>query len=184
MALELLNASATEEAELNASDEWPIPPHASAASEARRKRVYPSPLFGATGSESRQDESDATASSTEEQPAPGTPLLNIVGMKKWEGRILEIDKEIFTAELVPLRERDGPAVIADFELDQLDPDADRAEPGDVFYLTVRTVGESSGYRTRTSTLRLRRLGAWSAEEMRRIRGKTKRRLDSLEYCPD
>jgi hypothetical protein len=105
-------------------------------------------------------------------------------MKKWEGRILEIDEEIFTAELVPLREGDGPTVVADFELEQLGPDASWVAPGDVFYLTVRTVGEPSGYRTRTSTLRIRRLGTWSADEVSRVRERTSRRIDSLEDCLD
>jgi hypothetical protein len=101
-------------------------------------------------------------------------------MRKWEGRVLQVEDGIFSAELLPLREGSGPAVVADFDLELLSPDADSVQPGDTFYLTVRTVGDSVGLKTRTSTLRLKRLGSWSAEDIDRVRERARKRLAAVE----
>jgi hypothetical protein len=89
------------------------------------------------------------------------PAERITGMQKWDGRILEVDEEYFSAELVSYEEV-GEAVIADFPRELL-PD----EPvfaGDVIYVTVRTVADRGGPR-RTSAVRLRRLGTWTEAEI-------------------
>lgn len=45
--------------------------------------------------------------------------MHILGMRKWEGRVIEIGDDLLTAELVPL-DHDGPILRADFDIDLLD----------------------------------------------------------------
>lgn len=92
--------------------------------------------------------------------------IAITGMHKWSGRIVNLDEGIFTAELTPL-DHEGPAVLADFELADLDADdPESVTAGDLFYLSVRTVRDRGRRVTRTSNLLLRRLGSWSLEDLR------------------
>jgi hypothetical protein len=103
------------------------------------------------------------------------PTAHVSGMQKWQGRILEVDEEYFSAELVPFE--GGAAVIADFARDLLS-DEDDLQAGDVIYVTVRTVGPR-GRRTRTSAVRLRRLGRWTEAEIADQSRRAKERLSEL-----
>lgn len=95
---------------------------------------------------------------------PSSPAVRVQGMRKWHGRVVDREDEFFTAELVP--DHPGPTVLADFEVGQLgEPDV---SVGDVVYFTVRMVLSPSGYPTRTSAIRLRRLGLWTQEQVDRI----------------
>lgn len=102
--------------------------------------------------------------------------FNVTGMQKWEGRVLRIDGEVFEAELAPL-EHSGPVVHADFDVSQLATEIDPKElqPGDMFYVTVRTITEAGGPPTRTSALRLKRVGRWTEDELNRIKQRAARR---------
>jgi hypothetical protein len=91
--------------------------------------------------------------------APGA--YRVSGLDSWTGKITEIEGDVFTAELVP--DRDGQTVLADFTRDQIGNEV--VEVGDIVYLTVRMVRGFSGYTNRTSSIRLRRLGAWTREEV-------------------
>ena len=88
----------------------------------------------------------------------------ISGMQKWEGRILELDETIFSAELTPLSEA-GPVVVADFELRLLLPEQNVAV-GDVIYVTARLVERDRGMPpSKTVSARLRRMGKWREDEL-------------------
>jgi hypothetical protein len=89
------------------------------------------------------------------------PIERITGMEKWEGRVIEVDDDIFSVELRPLGE--GPEVIADFPKTRL-AEGDDLQVGDVVYVTARTVRGRSGP-THTSTIRLRRLGRWTEADI-------------------
>ncbi|CQD11819.1 hypothetical protein BN1232_02222 [Mycobacterium lentiflavum] len=89
------------------------------------------------------------------------PVERITGMEKWEGRVIEVDDDIFSVELRPLG--GGPEVIADFSKNHL-AEGDDLRLGDVVYVTARTVRGKSGP-THTSTIRLRRLGRWTEAEI-------------------
>lgn len=89
------------------------------------------------------------------------PDNRVTGMQKWEGRVIEVDDDYFSAELVPFA--DGPVMVADFARDRLDEE-EELQPGDVVYVTARTVRGIGGV-THTSTIRLRRLGRWTEEEI-------------------
>ena len=91
----------------------------------------------------------------------------VVGLKKWEGRIFEISDGLLSIELTP-SDHDGPELVADFDTDLLGPDSSSAEPGDIIYLTTRTVRDANGYPYQTSSLKLRRPGPWGEDELREI----------------
>jgi hypothetical protein len=113
---------------------------------------------------------------------PVLPNFRVSGMQKWEGRITEVNDATLTAELTPLLD-EGVTVTGDIDLDLLSPEED-VQPGDVVYVTVRTVIGPSGHRTRTSSVRLRRLGRWTEEEISRVRSRARERLKSLEQYFD
>ena len=112
---------------------------------------------------------------------PQLPVYRIQGMEKWEGRILEVNDGIFSAELEPY---DGTTqvVAADFSLDLLAPETD-VRPGDLIYVTARTVVEKPGFPpTRTVNVRLRRTGNWTREQVEEVKdraAKSKQRYDAL-----
>ena len=66
--------------------------------------------------------------------------LPILGMKKWQGRVVEVFDAMFTAEMASLDE-EGAVLLADFNTDLLAPDDDDLCVGDIVYLTVRTIQE-------------------------------------------
>lgn len=99
-------------------------------------------------------------------------------MQKWAGRIIAVTDSFFTAELVP--ESDGPTVEADFDLMQLGPAERKVVPGDVVYVTVRTVNEVGGYPTKTCSVRLRRLGLWTADEVASQQSRAREKVAILE----
>jgi hypothetical protein len=99
------------------------------------------------------------------------------GMQKWEGRVTAVEGAYFTAELTPLT-HESPPLYADFATELLDPD--RVVPGDVVYVTVRTVKLDGGFGvTRTSSVRLRRLGSWTADEVAAINERGRQRFEEI-----
>lgn len=98
---------------------------------------------------------------------PRRPRERVIGLKKWEGSILEVGDGLVTVELTPF-DHEGPELVADFDAYLLGEDADSVAPGDVVYLTTRTVKGSHGHPYRTSSLKLRRPGRWSEQELQAI----------------
>jgi hypothetical protein len=107
----------------------------------------------------------------------------VTGLDKWEGKILEIDGDTLTAELYPI-DREGVPITADFNLELLGSDAATAVPGDVFYLSVRTVKAPGMRPTRTENLRLRRLGRITPEEVQAAYAKADALMERLEQLFD
>lgn len=107
----------------------------------------------------------------------------VTGLDKWEGKILSVDDGLFTAELYPI-DREGIPITADFDLMLLGSDAGNAVPGDVFYLSVRTVKARGARPTRTETLRLRRLGRITQEEVQAMYAKADALMERLEQLFD
>jgi hypothetical protein len=126
-----------------------------------------------------------SASALSTQSAEYVEPKAIIGLRKWQGRVLEVDGDVLTAELRPLDPAEDSATVhAYFDLDQLSPDQSEVGPGDAFYLTVRIVGEGSGLRTTTSSLRLRRLGRWSESEIEEIGDRARSRLARIQQYVD
>lgn len=102
----------------------------------------------------------------------------VTGMDKWQGRIVDIDDDLFTAELVPQEGDAGGAVYADFELALLGDE--EVHVGDVVYVTSRLVASSPGRQpTRTISVKLQRLGRWTEEEIEQIRERAAQRANEL-----
>jgi hypothetical protein len=110
-------------------------------------------------------------------------MAQVTGLDKWEGKVLEIDGDIFTAELYPI-DREGSPITADFDLELLGSDAATIVPGDVFYLSVRTVKAFGMRPTRTENLRLRRLGRVTREEVQAAYAKADALMERLEQLFD
>lgn len=93
--------------------------------------------------------------------------VRIVGMSKWTGRIVSVDLEqrLFTAEI--RSETAGTAnevLLADFTVDVLGDD-EPLEAGDLIYVTSRVVRRKGNLRTTTTSVRRRRLGRWTSEQV-------------------
>lgn len=86
----------------------------------------------------------------------------VTGLKQWTGKVVELDEDTFTAELMP--QNGGPTVLADFENSVLQNDG-IATPGDLIYVTVREIADQTGLTNRTSSVRLRRAGRWKQVEL-------------------
>lgn len=131
--------------------------------------------------EPRDLDANPTPVKSEERPENRPGRLRpsrerVVGLKKWEGSILEVADGLITVELTPF-DHEGPELIADFDADLLGEDADSVAPGDIVYLTTRTVQGARGYPYRTSSLKLRRPGRWSERELREVDAVAKERAE-------
>jgi hypothetical protein len=100
------------------------------------------------------------------QPAELT--YNFTVLEEWEGTVLSVENDSFTAQLksaIP----GTPEERASFTLDEVsDSDRDLIRDGAVFYWTVGSRFEFHGQKSLQSTLRFRRLPAWSQREIDRI----------------
>jgi hypothetical protein len=106
---------------------------------------------------------------------------NIVvqGMKKWDGVVVGVDEDSFTVELQPTNHQ-STAVYADFEASLISAtDLQTLAPGSVVYVTVRTIRDAIGRPSRTSAIRVARLGRWSAAELDGVRERAKARTARL-----
>lgn len=121
--------------------------------------------------------------STPTSPAQQTDLGSVTGLDKWEGKILEIDGDTFTAELYSIGS-EGMPITADFDLELLGSDAANVVPGDVFYLLVRTVKGPGRRPARTESLRLRRLGRITPEEIQAVYARADALMEHLEQLFD
>jgi hypothetical protein len=143
----------------------------------------PADYFSQELSGGRRDQG-STSTPTESSSASlnrqmGSPQRNperVVGLLRWEGQILEISDDLLTVGLAPA-DHDGPELVADFDASLLGPDSNYATPGDIIYLTTRTVRNVNGYPYQTSSLKLRRPGVWSEQELREIRNIAKEQAE-------
>lgn len=102
------------------------------------------------------------ALSTSPTIRPTLPDERVSGMRKWEARVLEVEDGLATLELCDAASGEPP-VLADFDMALFAPDS--PEPGDVAYVTTRTVIGRFGQPHTTAAVRLRRLGRWTSPEV-------------------
>ena len=138
-----------------------------------RKYVSRTTKFGGYEQAQREALSNLERSS---RPVPPSGF-RVSGLETWTGKVVEIEAGGFTAELQPSEQ--GPRVLADFDRELLSAD-DELTLGDVIYVTVRTVRGRGGYNNRTSSVRLRRLGNWTIEEIESQRSRVAARVAALE----
>tara|TARA_R110002051_G_scaffold9732_8_gene37567 strand:- start:3542 stop:3997 length:456 start_codon:yes stop_codon:yes gene_type:complete len=107
--------------------------------------------------------------------------IRVSGLDKWTGVVLSVDEDIFSAELVSTSE--SRPVVADFPRRLVDSE-DGLHEGDVVYVTARTVKGRNGQVSTTSSIRLRRLGNWTKEDLEAHKAKAKLLKASLNDLID
>jgi len=101
------------------------------------------------------------------------------GMQKWNGIVRVVAENTITAELTPSN-HEGPGVYADFDLTLLTPSEQHSlAPGSVVYVTVRTVRNRSRQATRTSAIKVARLGRWTATDVDAAKVRAKARVADM-----
>lgn len=87
-----------------------------------------------------------------------------IELQKWEGTVIQVFKESYTARLIDLTE-ERPDEEAEFSFDEIhDEDIPLVEPGAIFYWSIG-YPVIRGQRFRASVIRFRRLPKWSEEEI-------------------
>ncbi|MFD3447053.1 hypothetical protein ACFDTO_20845 [Microbacteriaceae bacterium 4G12] len=94
--------------------------------------------------------------------------FRVSDISTWTGRVVDVDDDIFTAELTPDERTPGAIVLADFARGLVVDVDEPLQVGDVVYVTTRMVRAPHGGRSETSSVRLRRLGKWTAEDVSRL----------------
>lgn len=95
------------------------------------------------------------------------------GMQKWDGVVCSVNDSTFTVDLMP-SDHEGPSVYADFDLTLLTPsEQESLAPGNVVYVTVRTIRNRSRQSTRTSAIRVARLGRWTVSDIAKAKARAK-----------
>lgn len=148
---------------------------ASAARVAPADGKHPVTNLGLDGvSTSRTKSTEDLSTQSRAQPSGRRALpaaVRVSGLSTWTGRVVEVDEDLFTVELVPDRNTAGGAVLADFNRSLVVDESEPLEVGDVVYVTTRTVRAPHGGRSETSSIRLRRLGHWTSEDVERLSAK-------------
>lgn len=125
-----------------------------------------------------------------EEPAPQSvffresvysqPSTRFEVLQKWEGIVLDVLPDSFTARLIDLT-LEGSDEEAEFALEEIDEgDKDLLKPGAVFYWNIGYSDSPSG-RARVSIIRFRRLPVWRSEELERAKRDAERLSGLLEW---
>ncbi|MFD6874719.1 MULTISPECIES: hypothetical protein [unclassified Streptomyces] len=94
-----------------------------------------------------------------------------------------MESGFFTAELHAI-DREAMPITADFDLELLGSDSAHVVPGDVFYLSVRTVKSPGVQPTLTESLRLRRLGRITHKDVQDVYARADALMEHLEQLFD
>ncbi len=96
---------------------------------------------------------------------PVKTLSKFIALQKWEGFVLEVGEETFTARLVDLKNR-GIEEEAEIHLTEItQEDYPLLKPGALFYWSIGYFDHYSGQRFNTGMIRLRRLPGFSKQEI-------------------
>ncbi|WP_156364395.1 hypothetical protein [Curtobacterium sp. Leaf261] len=116
------------------------------------------------------------AQRTDRRPPFVPSSYRVDALKSWTGVVRELDREFFVAELED--PSDNSTFMAEFERSQLGFDEDLTL-GDVVYVTVRSVNSQFGP-SKTTSIRMRRLGRWTQAELDSIQLAAHRKARELE----
>ena len=107
-------------------------------------------------------------------PRPSPARHSVLAIQKWEGYVVEVQKESFAARLTDLT-NPGTQEDAEFAACELSPDdLPLLRTGAVFYWTIGRQTDSTGRQQTISELRFRRLPSWTPEEYREASVEAKR----------
>jgi hypothetical protein len=99
--------------------------------------------------------------------------------QQWEGVVTNVEGDEFTVVLRDVRNSAAPEYEAVLPMEEVSPDdLPLLVPGGVLYWTIGYEQTRTGQRKRVSTIRLRRLPAWSRRDMARVEQRA-RALDGL-----
>jgi|GEM_PF-998412 len=102
-----------------------------------------------------------------------------LSLQKWEGYVLEINKDNIIAQLIDLNLL-GNKEIAEIPKQEISSsDFDLLREGAVFYWTIGYRDSTSGQRERVSTIRFRRLPMWTEKEILRAKESGERLFKEL-----
>lgn len=88
------------------------------------------------------------------QSKPYNKPFNVI--QKWEGKVLEVGEETFTAELIPLKGEEGELIAEIYIDEQIDEDdLSLLRPGSIFYWTIGY--KKDPYTMTISLIRFRRI---------------------------
>ena len=108
------------------------------------------------------------------------PRTRFEVLQKWEGIVLDVLDDSFTARLIDLTLQ-GFDEEAEFALEEIDEgDKPLLKPGAIFYWNIGYSDSPSG-RARVSIIRFRRLPIWRSEELERAKHDAERLSDLLEW---
>lgn len=94
-------------------------------------------------------------------------------IQKWEGHVTEVGEECFRAVIIPIL-GDGPALEAEIFKEEIPPDDyELIEVGAVFYWSIGYLDRPSG-RLNASTIRFRRLPAWTERKIEKASAEAER----------
>jgi hypothetical protein len=97
-------------------------------------------------------------------------------IEEWEGTVLGVGNDSFTARLVNKSDSRVPEEEGQFTMAQLSSieDRDLVSPGSIFYFSVGYEESPSRQRRTTAFLRFRRLPAWTSTELKEIEAEADR----------
>lgn len=115
-------------------------------------------------------------------PLPRPPeRAHLRAIQRWEGVVDAVSEEAFVARLYD-RHRAGRPEEAEFPLsDVADGDRGLVVEDAVFYWTIGYLVSRGGQRTRTSTIRFRRLPVWTEQELRDAAKRAVQTARALEW---
>lgn len=92
--------------------------------------------------------------------------VSFSALQEWEGYVLTVDKETFTARLVDLTQQGTIEEEADFPLEDVSDDEQKlVEPGAVFRWSIGYQRSLGGNKRRVSQIVFRRLPRWTRREL-------------------
>ncbi len=115
-------------------------------------------------------------------PSTTHPSPQFRPLQKWEGFVLEVRGNSFTARLVDQSNPGTADEEVELSLEEISPD-DLAlvAPGAIFYWNIGYETTSSGQRKRSSVIRLRRLPAWSAKDIETAQTRASELYKALQW---
>ena len=119
-----------------------------------------------------------------ELPRSLPTTFRISNLRTWTGRVIEADDELFSVILTPDSGTPGDVVIADFDRSLVVDETETLGVGDVVYVTTRMIRGAHGGRSETSSVRLRRPGNWTQEDVDRIRARANSLSDEMSDLID
>jgi hypothetical protein len=113
-------------------------------------------------------------------PNRAVPDYSFSLRQQWEGVVVRVDGDEFTAVLRDLVDPRNPEYEAILPVEDVDSeDAVLLKPGAVLYWSIGYERTRTGQYKRVSILRLRRMPAWSRRDVQNVTARTKALLDRL-----